>query len=450
MARASASPTKVPPLTASANPRKLTTLEESLDSGIRVLAVRRPTVPMVELRLRIPFLSAKPSHLARSSVLSDSLLTGTSQRSRLRLATDQQEIGAEISVALDADRMLVSASALAAELPGLLALVADIVVGATYPKSEVDGERARLGERIVMARSQPGVIANEALGRRMAPGHPYAESLPSADAVAATTAAQVRALHAGLVRPAEATLVIVGDLAARKAIDIAADALAGWTGAARRGRVPALAPVRPQPLLLIDRPGSVQTSLRFGGDALPRRDPGYAALQLANLAFGGYFSSRWIENIREDKGYTYSPRSALEHSALGSSVTLSADVATDVTGPALVETFYELGRISSLPITANELESVRQYAIGTQALSTATQAGLASTLSALLGSGLEVGWLAEHRSRLAAVTLDEVAAAAASYLAPRRLIGVAVGDAGATAAAISRLTDVEVANPTAQ
>jgi predicted Zn-dependent peptidase len=153
-----------------------------------------------------------------------------------------------------------------------------------------------------------------------------------------------------------------------------------------------------------------------------------------------------VENIREDKGYTYSPRSSIDHATLGSSFSLSADVATEVTAPAVLETWHELGRMATLPVKDGELESVRQYAIGTLALSTATQAGLASTLSGLFGNGLDVEWLAGHPARLSAVTVDQVAEVAAEFLAPSRLVGVAVGDASVIAEPLSRLTAVEVSS----
>jgi zinc protease len=434
----------VPPLATPAKPKKLVTSERVLGSGLRVVVVRRPSVPMVEVRLRMPFLSAKANHLAASSLLSDTILTGTATKDRNGLAIALQELGGDISVGLDADRLLLSGSGLATRLGDLLNLFAEVVTSASYPADEVSGERDRLIERITMARSRPGVIANEALAARMAPGHPYGQSLPSLESVAATTAAKLRKLHSDLVRPADGVLVIVGDVTPSRALDAAERALSSWTGSAAFGKVPALPELVDEPLLIVDRPGSVQTSLRYGGDALGRDDERYPALQLANLIFGGYFSSRWVENIREDKGYTYSPRSSLDHATLGSSFSLSADVATEVTAPALLETFYELGRIATLPVTDTELESVRQYAIGTLALSTATQAGLASTLSALFGGGLDVEWLAQHPIRLASVTIDEVAEVAAEFLAPEKLIGVAVGDAEAIADPLSRIVDAEV------
>jgi predicted Zn-dependent peptidase len=207
--------------------------------------------------------------------------------------------------------------------------------------------------------------------------------------------------------------------------------------------VPKLPTPEPLPLLVVDRPGSVQSSFRFATMAVPRTDPDYPAVQLANLVFGGYFSSRWVENLREDKGYTYGPHSRIDHQTLGSVLTLDAEVATEVTAPSLLETVYELGRIASLPVRAEEVDAVRQYAIGSLALSTATQAGLAITLSALSAFGLGLDWIVEHPARLQKVTVDDVSAAAAKYLAPTRFTSVVVGDAATISSPLAALGPIE-------
>jgi predicted Zn-dependent peptidase len=434
---------QVPGLATAPKPKKLTFSERVLPSGLRVVAIRRPTVPMVEVRLRIPFFSTKPDHLARSSLLAGTIRTGTAERDRTALAIALGDLGAELSVGRDADRLLLSASGISTGLPALLGLYAEILTSASYRAGEVSGERGRLLERITMSRSQAGVIAGEALARRMSPGHPYGRTLPDESSVAATTAAQLRSLHAGLVRPDGALLVIVGDITPARALAAAESALEGWTGAAPAVKAAPLPPITERPLLIVDRPGSVQTAFRFGGPGLPRQDERYPALQLANLIFGGYISSRWVENIRERKGFSYSPRSSIEHAKLRPAFFVSADVATEVTAPAMLETLYELGRMASTPVAEAELESGRQYAIGMLALSTATQSGLASTAAMLLGAGVELEWLSSHPARLAKVTVGEVAEVAAEFLAPRRLIGVAVGDAGAITAPLAGIVEVE-------
>lgn len=433
----------MPALTAPVRPRRLSVSETVLDSGLRVVAVRRPGVPLVEIRLRVPMISGRAALGAQAVLLGETLLAGTSRLDRAALAGEIASLGADLSVGVDADRLSVGGSVLAPNLPALLRLINEILTDASHAKSEVDGERARMLERLSIARSQAGVIAGEALGRRMYGTHPYASDLPDDADIAATTPAQIRSLHRRLIRPAEAILVLVGDLTPSRAFAAAASALADWQGAGSSARAPQLPTITTGPLVLLDRPGSVQSSLRMGASALTRLDPGYPALQLANLIFGGYFSSRWNENIREDKGYTYGPHSRIDHGALGSSLLLDADVATEVTGPALLETLYELGRISSLPVTEAELVAVRQYAIGTLALSTATQAGLASTLSGLIGVGVGPEWLSEHPRRLAKVTVEQVSAAAGQYFAPSRFVSVIVGDGATVRTPLERIIDVE-------
>jgi predicted Zn-dependent peptidase len=433
----------VPPLTKPRRARKPSLAERTLPNGLRVVAVRKPGVPLAEVRLRIPALSARPGHAARIALLADTVLTGAGGLDRAGIARAVQALGGDLSVSADADRVLLGGNVLAANLPALLAIVADVLTGAEYAQAEVATERERMVERVTIARSRPGVIASEALGLRMWGEHPYAVDLPHVEQVQASTRAQLRRLHERLLRPGGAVLVIVGDLTPNRALEQVERAFAGWHGAAADGRVPALPDAPGGPLLVIDRPGSVQSSLRLGGPALPRTDARYPALQLANLIFGGYFSSRWTENIREDKGYTYGPHSRIEHHVLGSTLLCDVEVATPVTAPALLETRYELGKIASLPVTAAEVEAVRQYAIGSLALSTATQAGLASTLAALAGAGLQLDYLLEHPVRLAAVDVEQVSAAAAEFLAPAGLTSVIVGDAQLISGPLAALGPIE-------
>jgi len=433
----------VPGLTAPRKARKLRVAQRRTDTGLTVVVVRKPGVPLVEVRLRVPFQSAAETHPARAALLSDSLLTGAGSYDRAGLAAAVQALGADLSVGVDADRLMLSANVLATGLPQLLGLLAIVLTEPSFDRDEVATERDRLSERLGIARSRPGVIASERLATRMWGQHPYALDLPQPDAVAATTPAQLRRLHADRVRPSGAVLVVVGDVSPQRVVDDTESALAGWTGKAPKPRMPALPTPQPGPLLIIDRPGSVQSSLRMGRAAIPRSDERYPALQLANLIFGGYFSSRWTENIREDKGYTYGPHSHVDHQVLGSTLSFDVEVATEVTGPALLETNYELGRIASLPVTEEEVEAARQYAIGTLALSTATQSGLASTLAALAAFDLGLDWVLSHPGRLLATGVDEVSAAAATYFAPSGLTAVIVGDATTITAPLAALGAIE-------
>jgi predicted Zn-dependent peptidase len=433
----------VPALTEPRAVKKLASTEIVLSNGLRVVAVRKPGVPLVEIRLRVPFLSARKNHPAQAMLLSEALLTGAAGRDRSGLAAAIQALGGDLHANVDADRLVLGGNVLATNLRKMLDLVAGLVTEPSYSASEVGTERDRLVEKLTIMRARPSVIAAEALGTRMWGEHPYAVDLAQPDDVAAVTAAQLKALHRSLVRPGGAALVLVGDLQPTRMVDAAQSALEAWTGAPVSPRVPALPTPPGGALKIVHRRGSVQSSFRYGGPALPRTDADYAALQLANLIFGGYFTSRWTENLREDKGYTYGPHSRIDHHVLGSTLTLSVEVATPVTAPAHLETLYELGRLAALPVSEQEVESVKQYAIGSLALSTATQAGLASTLSALSAFGLGLDWISGHPARLLATSVEQISAAAARFFAPAGLTSVVVGDAEAIADPLAALGPVE-------
>ena len=413
--------------------------ERTLAGGLTVIAIRRPAVPLVELRLRVPF---GRTPLARATLLSQALFTGTGTMSSVDIAAELQTVGGGLSAGLDPDRLLITGNALAAGLDRMLEILAAVLTDPAYPKEEVATERERLVDHIQVAQSQPAHLARVALLKRMYGRHPYAVQTPEPEQVRGVHPGQLRSLHAERVRPDGSVLVLVGDLNPEKAIDAAEKALGSWTGPGNDGDVPPTPPLVPGPLLLVDRPGAVQSSLRIALPAVSRTDPGYAALQLANLVFGGYFSSRWVENLREDKGYTYGPHTAIEHFLAGSALLAAAEVATEVTGPSLLETLYELGRIASLPPGEEELEQARRYALGTLRLGMSTQAGLAGLASMYATFGLRLEHLREHSADLATATREQVAEAAARFMAPSQAVVVVLGDAAKVEAPLAALTTV--------
>jgi predicted Zn-dependent peptidase len=444
--RTPAGPRPLPPL----GPTRAVPLpdveERTLPTGLRVLVAHRPGVPMVELRLRVPFAAPDPAaaseHAAVAELLSSTLLTGTATRDRVGIDDELAAVGADLGVSVDPERLQIGGSGLADGLPDLLAVLADVLTAATHPDTEVTRERDRLVERITVARAQPRTIAREALQRKRFGDHPITCEMPTGDEVAAVTPEQVRALHAAAVVPAGSILVLVGDIDTGAALAEVEKAVAGWAADAPARELSPPPAITPSDLQLVHRAGSVQSQLRLSAPALRRHDERYAALQLANLVFGGYFSSRWMENVREDKGYTYGAHSGIEFVPGGAVLGVETDVASDVTAAALLETRYELGRLTAVPPTAAEVDAARAYAVGSLLISLDNQGGLASTLSALAADGLGIDWLRAHPGRLESVTVEQVADAALEFFAPTAFTGVVVGDADVIGARLRALGGV--------
>ena len=450
--RTAAGPRPLPPLGPTREVPLPDVLDVTLANGLRVLVARNPRVPMAELRLRVPLGpdatetddAAVSRHLAAAELLTATLLTGTSTRDRVGIDDELAGVGADLGVGVDPERLQIGGSGLAAGLPTILDVLADVLTDAQHPDAEVLRERERLVERITVARAQPRTIAREALQRKRFGNHPVAREMPTGPDVAAVEPADVRALQAAGLVPGGAILTLVGDLDPDDAVALIEQYLGGWTAPHPARRLTAPPPVAASNLELVSRAGSVQSQLRLSAPALPRLDDRYAALQLANLVFGGYFSSRWMENIREDKGYTYGAHSGTEFVPGGAVLSVETDVASDVTAAALLETRYELGRMTAVPPTADEIDAARRYAVGSLLISLDSQGGFGSTLATLAADDVPVQWLRDHPARLEAVTVDEVAAASREFFAPSAFTGVIVGDADVVGPGLRALGGVDL------
>lgn len=391
--------------------------ERVLPNGLRVLATRRASTPLVETCLNIPFAHADP---ATAVLLAGALSDESRTQDRARA------MGGGLSAAVDADRLRIAGSVLADQLPGFLALLAEIVTGPAYPADEfaITVDQAVQGTIAIL--SSPAHHVAEALNNRMFGDHPYGRSSPRPEDFRRTDRDAVRALHADRVVPTGASLVLAGDFEPASALDLVEHALGAW----RPG--PAVPMRHPGPWVpgrsIVDEPGVSQSLLRMAMPAPPYGAPDHPALALAAMVFGGYFSSRLVQNLREDKGFSYSPRSSPLHVAEAHLTTVSLDVVTANTAAAVEEVHAELAGLADRPVTPAELDRARRYSVGTLRLRLATLTGLAAALCELDLHGLGVSWLGGHDTRLAAVTPEEVTAAARRYLAPENAVTVLLCD----------------------
>ena len=366
----------VPPLTAPAPAAQAQpSAERTLANGLRVIAVRKPGVPLVEMRLRVPFLSAAPSHPARAALLSDAVLTGTARarpgRSGRGRAGARRRAVASASTPTGCSS---PATSLATNLRGCWRSSADVLDdGHAIPPTRSRTERDRLVDRLDDRAVASRRLAAEALRapdvRRPPVRARAARRSRGRRRDAARSCAPLHA-RAGCARPARRWCSSATSSPAR-ALDAGRAALGGWTRSPQRRRVPPLPPL-PSRGRCCSSTGPARCSPRCGwaARAAARDRPRTRRCSWPTSIFGGYFSSRWTENIREDKGYTYGPHSRIEHHVLGSSLVFDAEVATEVTAPALLETLLRArpDRVAAGHRRTRSTQA-RQYAIGTLALS---------------------------------------------------------------------------------
>jgi zinc protease len=222
----------------------------------------------------------------------------------------------------------------------------------------------------------------------------------------------------------------VGDFENEKMLRAITDRFGGWKAPGTAPAPPA-APTSAVPqhaVFFVPRPDSVQTTIQLGGFGPLRTDPDYEAALVANAIYGGTFGSRLVSNIREDKGYTYSPFAALRNYRAASTLNTMADVRNEVTAPTFNEIMYELNRLATTSPTADELTQAKRFLVGIEAIQLQSRSAVANELARLWVNGLPSDEIGVHGRKVAATTADEVNTAARKYFPAAKMTVVAVGE----------------------
>ncbi len=355
---------------------------------------------------------------------------GTRTRSARQIAEELQGAGGDWQGAARADSLLLSTTVLADKAERGLAVLADIVQNAAFPEGEVELARRNLSDALREREARPQFLADRALAQAMFGAHPYHVIAPTQASLAKITAAQLRQEYARRFRPDQAVLVAAGDFETASLEALASRLLGAWSAPAG---APTSAVAQPElrvqhVVYAIPRPGSVQTTLSVGQFGPTRGETDYVPAQVANAIFGGMFGSRLVNNIREAKGYTYSPGSGLQVRRRAVLLHTQADVRNAVTGATVNEIMYELNRMATTAPTPEELTTAERYLVGTRAIALQAIDGLAHELANLWVLDLPPQTLGAESQRVLKVTASEVESMGRKYFAATRSTLVAVGE----------------------
>jgi len=366
-----------------------------------------------------------------ATVLAKALEEGTKERDSTAFALALEGLGAELSASVDWDVFRAGVSVPVGLLPAAVRLLAEATRTPKLDPADIARVRDDEVTGLRMDWAQPGPRADFALradlfGATERFGRPLHGDPES---VAAVTVDDVLAFHASwLVRPG--VLLVAGDLDRLDLDALGAAAFAGTSGGQLEAEGPLGVPVRDvRRTILVDRPGSVQSTLRLGHRAPHRAHPDYVPMQLAATVLGGAFTSRLNHLIREVKGYTYGIRGDFALSRRFGRFAVSASVQTAVTTPALIDTIGEIGRTRLDGVTEEELAVARTWRAGQLSVDMQTPGSILGALSTLVIHGLPDDYYATLRQQLLSATVAQVSAAAAEHLHPEGLTMVVEGDA---------------------
>lgn len=406
----------------------------TLPNGLPVLTANTPGLPVatVSLLLDAGGLHEHTEQAGLASLTLRLLESGAGPLSAGDIADALERIGVQFGSGTSWDASHLDLTGLVERLPDAAAVLTELVRRPNFPEHEVARLKQEQLASILQRRADPRSLANE-----MASRYIFSEDTPFARPLSGTrgsierlTRDDVVGFHSTHFSPAAASLVIAGDLSLDAARRLAEGCFGRWSGPASH---PASAVVRARQeevrIVVVDRPGSVQSEIRVGHLGVSRLTEDYFPLVVMNTILGGAFSSRLNLNLRERHGFTYGVSSAFVMRRFLGPFVVSTAVQTEVTAPALAEILHEIREIRENPVTESELDDARNLLAGIFPLRLQTTGGVAARLAEIAMYALPLDYFDIYRERTLDVSREDVLQVARERLKPEQASIVIVGDA---------------------
>lgn len=419
-------------------------VEFELENGLRVVLVPSSKQPVLSMQLSVlgGTLYDSPGKSGLADIVAGLLTKGAGARSAEEIAAAIERVGGTLAAYAGPDFLGVSASVLTNDRELAFELLSDALLRPTFPARELDLLRTQTLSALSLARSQPAAIAGRTFAKGVYGEHPYGRRADEAS-VRAITRDDLLEFHSARVRPAQALLVLAGAIDSVEAHRLAQRSFGEWSG---RGETPP--PARPAPqrarteIVLVHRPGSVQSNIIVGNTTWLPTDTRGHALELANQILGGASDARLFSVLREAKGWTYGAYSRVDKVRGIGSFTATAEVRTDVTDSALVELLQQVRQMGNQSVSIDEFERQKQTLTGRFPLTVETAQQVASQVATARLLGLANDYVQTYRQRIAALTPEQVQAAARSGMRADAALVVVVGDGLALRERLERIAPV--------
>jgi zinc protease len=406
--------------------------EGRLSNGLVVRVVANHEVPLFEISLALP-VGAWADPVGKEGLAGatfDLIDEGYGGRDAATIAGQLKRLGGSVGAGASADASSIRASGPVRNLGPILDLWSDAVQRSDLPAAEwsLVQERRRADQRLAAERVT--VIADRVAGR-LTWGERYDGRHATEATVAGLTLNDVAAFHRSYVVPDGALLLVGGDVTLSQILPLLESRLGGWkpTGTAPSFPEPTPRPPAPAALYVVDKPGSAQSVIQAILPVGRPGDPDWYEFLMGHTVVGGAFTARLNMNLREDKGYTYGARCGVDE-GLGTAIwSCSASVATNVTGPALIELRKEIEQaVTTRPVTADELAFFQSYRLNSFQNGYERPSELLGKLVEIWRYGLPQDWLERYMPGVGAVTVESANKALLAHVRPDQIAYLVVGD----------------------
>ena len=400
-----------------------------LNNGLRTTMVQYGTLPKVTINLTISTgsIHENADETGLASLTGEMIKQGSAQMNFKTLSKKVAAMGGTVNVGVGKEEVTISGSVLSEFAPDFIAAIADLIMNPAFPAADLERLKDNLKRDLAVDMTVPQSIAEDNFRRTVFKDHPYGRYFSSAEKINSFTLKNVKDFYGKNFGAKRSALYVVGKFDAAIVNAAINKSFGNW----KPGPdiyTPPVQPLVKQDTLVIDRKDAPQTTLLIGLPTLLPNDKDYVALFVTNSLLGGSFGSRITSNIRENKGYTYSPHSNILNRRGVSVWSESADVTSEHTIDALKEIEKEINRLRDEPPATEELKGIQNYLAGIFVLQNSTPGGIIGQLQFLDKHGLPDSYLENFVKNIHSIKPEQVSAITKKYLDYQKMLIVMVGD----------------------
>lgn len=397
------------------------------ENGLQLVLVPYGNIPKATINITVKTgnINETEDEVWLADLLADLMKEGTSEDYSVKERLSG--MGGNLNIGVGSHTTSLSTGVLSEFAPEAVGILADVLVNPKLPQSEIDRLKRDMNRNITVSLSRPGAQASKEFYAEIYPDHSYGRLFPTTEQVNSYDLDAVKRFYEKNFGAQRTTVYVVGIFNAEEVKAAVKEKLSGW----REGpeaNYPVAQPQSDGLVKIIDRPGAPQSTIMYGLPVVDPTSEDYIALDVMNSLLGGSFGSRITSNIREDKGYTYSPGSALVSHYRTGLWYENADVTTEFTGASIAEINKEINRLQNEAPAEAELQGIKNYESGIYVLQNSTPGGIIGQLNFLDVHDLPESFLINQVKNINAVTPQQVQEMARKYIQPEKMTLIIVGD----------------------
>ena len=401
----------------------------SFDNGLELVMIPYGSIPKATIRFSVKTgnIDENENQVWLSDLLADLLEEGSTTKTSKQIADEMAGMGGNLNIGVGLHTSSISSSVLYEFAPEAIKVMADVLRNPKFPESELGRLKDNMKRDLSVQLSRPQAQANRDFYATIYPNHPYGRVYPTDEMIDSYTVADIESFYENHFGALRTTVYVAGNFNADEVKAAVESALGDWKKGTE-AQYNVAEPVTSNEIKIIDRPDAPQSTIYYGLPTIGPSDSDYVALDVTNSILGGSFASRITSNIREDKGYTYSPYSSLDTNYKSGVWYESADVTTEHTGASLAEIKKEIKRLQDEPPTQEELDGIINYESGIYVLQNSTPNGIIGQLIFLDTHDLDESFLTNKVQNMHAITPEKVQEMTKKYIKPENMTLIVVGD----------------------